>query len=91
MEFMREWIITTSNVITKEKELKHFYSLLLGHSLRRNILLGEYKDGQTAMRGCSFEFSPSKDVPALMRAFIEWLNSRERNAEHPIVVAVEAH
>ena len=26
-----------------------------------------------------------------MRALLEWLNSPERNAEHPIEVAVEAH
>eukprot|EP01032_Pedospumella_encystans_P016895 gene16895-19256_t len=91
VDFVREWITIKSNVIINEKELKHLHSLLLRRSFRQNILIGEYREGQTAVHGSSFEFPPSKDVPALMRAFIEWLNSPKRNAEHPIEVAVEAH
>ena len=65
-----------------------------GQSIERPISLGEYKTIPNNVRtstGESFFFTPPEQVKPAMSDLIDWYRTREREGEHPIIIAASFH
>lgn len=50
---------------------------------------GIYRQSDVFMRGSDVEFPSPKEIPALMKNFISWLQNQQEN--HPVRIAADAH
>ena len=65
-----------------------------GQLIERTILLGEYKTVPNNVRtttGETYFFTPPEQVKAAMGDLIDWYRAKEREAEHPLVIAATFH
>ena len=65
-----------------------------GRSVRRTISIGDYKTVPNNVRtstGETIYFLPSEQVKPAMGDLIDWYRSREREGEHPIILAATFH
>jgi Fic family protein len=91
VDYLRQLIDAPGEAIVTETGLKHLHKLLWAHSFKPIVQVGEFRRREIAVHGSSFVFPLPDDVPALMAAFMQWLNSPDRNVEHPVAFAAEAH
>ena len=65
-----------------------------GHSIERTISLGEYKTVPNNVRtstGETYFFTPPEQVKQAMGDLIDWYRAKEREGEHPIIIAATFH
>ena len=65
-----------------------------GKLIERTISLGEYKTVPNNVRtstGETYYFTPPEQVKQAMGDLIDWYRAKEREAEHPIVIAATFH
>ena len=65
-----------------------------GKRVRRTILIGDYKTAPNNVRtstGETYYFTPPDQVKSSMTDLIDWYRAREREGEHPIIIAATFH
>ena len=65
-----------------------------GRAIERTISLGEYKTIRNNVRtstGETYYFTPPEQVKQAMSDLIDWYRAKEREGEHPIVIAATFH
>ncbi len=65
-----------------------------GQRVRRTISIGDYKtapNNVTTSTGETYYFTPPDQVKSAMGDLIDWYRSREREDEHPIIIAATFH
>ena len=65
-----------------------------GQSVERTISIGDYKATPNNVRtstGETYYFTPPEQVKPAMSDLIDWYRTREREGEHPIVIAATFH
>ena len=65
-----------------------------GSLIRRTILVGDYKTTSNNVRtstGEIYYFTPPEQVKPAMSDLIDWYRAKEREGEHPIVIAASFH
>lgn len=65
-----------------------------GRRIRRTISIGEYKtvpNNVVTSTGEVYYFTPPEQVKAAMSDLVDWYRERERESEHPIIIAATFH
>ena len=65
-----------------------------GHRVRRTISVGDYKttpNNVTTSTGETYFFTPPDQVKSAMGDLIDWYRNKEREREHPIIIAATFH
>ena len=65
-----------------------------GRRVRRTIAVGDYKTAPNNVRtstGETYYFTPPDQVKSAMSDLIDWYKSKEREGEHPIIIAATFH
>lgn len=65
-----------------------------GTVVRRTITIGDYKTAPNNVRtstGETYYFTPPDQVKSAMSDLIDWYRSKEREGEHPVIIAATFH
>ena len=65
-----------------------------GNPVKRTILIGDYKTAPNNVRtstGEMYYFTPPEQVKSAMSDLIDWYRAREREGEHPVIIAATFH
>ena len=65
-----------------------------GQRVRRTVSVGDYKtapNNVTTSTGETYYFTPPDQVKSAMGDLIDWYRAREREGEHPIIIAATFH
>lgn len=88
VEFVKELATKRkSHQFITEKDILAIHKIILAQIMEE--WAGRYRLTQVLIRGVDVEFPEAKNVPSLMKKFMEWLTVQQET--HPVRVASDAH